>query len=430
MPTNLDRNSKADTHYLGFQGEGDYTDMAVDQSQERTDLAVSASYLRETSSARLAITYPRELSVCFRKKTGDAGIMINHGTSDGVSWTYRMRVSGNDLDCSENGALRVSLTLPGVAGTDRRFLAHWSTRQDLFDPTKVRSELSVYNFDTGVWAHAFATHNAATTNTGWDFNVAGYGAGTLAYDVRDILSVRVGKRFHSQAEAHEDWVDESTKPALLGRVRDAALPIVADIGVEGEFAGPAYLHAGATARDVDRRLVSPLVNVRMPSEFVIAKADHTDSGSRRLYRPAPGDPQFYLHAGQWWYVPVPAHMNKARVRAFIRMWSVDLGPCSMIYKAVSWANVPFAGEPLEAPVIYRTGGTFLSEDHASGGGEWVELGDLHLARDEFGCTSICIAHSFEFGVDSDEVDDTRFAVLAVTVEPYYLPSDPGFDITI
>lgn len=428
MPTILDRNSKADTMFLGLKADGGPADMAVDQSQERTDLTDNTTYLQETSSARLAITYPRELSVCFTKKTGDAGILVNHGTSNGVSWTYRMRVSGNDLDCSENGVLRVSVTLPGVAGTDRRFLAHWSTRQDLFDPTKVRSELSVYNFTTGVWAHAFATHSAATTNVAWDFNVGGYGAGTLAYDVGDMDTVRVGKRFHSQAEAHEDWVAESTKPDLLGRVRDAALPIAADIGIEGEFAGPAYLWAGATARDVDRRLVSPLVNVRLPSEFVIAKADYLDSGSRRLYRTAPGDPQFYLAAQHWWYVPVPPHMNKARVRIFVRMFTVDEGPCSMIFKAVSWANFPFAGEPAKTPVIYRTGGTFLSEDHASGGGEWVELGDLHLARDEFGCTSICIAHSFEFGVDSEAADDTRFAVLAVTVEPYYLPNDPGFDI--
>jgi len=422
MPTALDRNSKHDTVLLLDSAGG----LSVDISQERDNLTNNTTYLREASSARTAITTPREITVLFTAKSGDSGILVFHGTTDGASSTYRIDVTSGALRCLENGNLRVQATLPSLAVGDRSYAAQWSTRPE---GSSVRSELIVQCLTTGTYAHGFGTHAVGTTNTGWALQVAGYGNGpTSAYDIADIKGVRIGKRFHSQVEFVEDWVAESTKPDLLGRVRDAALPIVSDIGVEGEFAGPAYLHAGATARDVDRRLVSPLVNVRMPSEFLIAKADHTDTGSRRLYRPAPGDPHFYLHAGLWWYVPVPPHMNKARVRIFVRMFTVDEGPCSMIFKALSWANYPFAGEPAKAPVIYHTSGVFISEDHASGGGEWVDCGFLHLARDELGCTSICIAHSFESGADSEAVDDTRFAVLAVTVEPFFLPNDPGFDI--
>lgn len=418
--TDLHRLSKADTVFLGLVAGG----LAVDQSQERVDLTDNTTYLRESSSARTAITAPREISLLFTAKTGDSGILLNHGTNDGASSTFRVDVTGGVLRCLENGSVRVQAALPALSGSDREFIAQWSTRPE---GTQVRSELIVINDTIGTLAFAFATHAVGTTNSGWSLQVGGYGnAPTTPYDIADISGVRIGKRFHSMTEAVEDFRAESTKPALLGTVRDAVLPINADLGLEGQFAGPAYLLAGAAARDDDRRLISPLVNVRAPAEFSIAKADHTGD-NRRFYRTAPGDPGFYLAAQHWHVVPVPPNVNKARVRIFVRMHTVDAGPCDLIFAAYSWANFPFVGEAVKPPVIYRTGNTLINETHASGGGEWLDLGDVQLARDEFGLTSICLAHSFDYDEDSKAADDTVFAVLAIVVEPYSKPADPGFD---
>jgi hypothetical protein len=423
--TDLHRNSKADTRFLGLKGDGGVADMAVDISQERTDLTDNSTFLRESSSARTAITTPREISLLFTAKTGDSGILLNHGTNDGASSTFRVDVAGGILRCLENGTVRVEVALPALSGSDREFIAQWSTRPE---GSQVRSELIIINDTIGTLAFGFATHAVGTTSSSWNLQVGGYGNGpTSAYDVDDISGVRIGKRFHSMTEAVEDFRVGSTKPALLGTVRDAVLPINPDLGLEGQFAGPAYLLAGAAARDDDRRLHSPLVNVRAPAEFSITRADHTGA-NRRFYRAAPGDPGFYLAAQHWHCVPVPPNVNKARVRIFVRMHTTGDGPCDLIFAAHSWANFPFVGDAVKPQVIYRTGNTILNEDHASGGGEWLDLGDVQLARDEFGMTSICIAHSFDYDEDSDAADDTVFAVLAIVVEPYSLPAaDPGYD---
>ncbi len=432
--TALDRNSKADTQYLGLGVTP--AAVAVDQSQERTDLVDHTTYLQEASSARFALTYPRELTVCFTKKTGDEGILINHGTSTGASHTYRMRVFGTVLYCTENGSAVLSVALPDVTGTDRRFMAQWSTRPDVFDPSKVVSELTVYNFTTGAWSHAFATHTPATTNTGWDFNVGGYGAGVSAYDVTDIDTVRVGSRFHSQVEAREDWVDESTAPTIDGVLRSAALPISTgtEVGTSGEFAGPAYLWSGADARDADKRLVSPIVNVRAHAEFVIAKDDYTTPGRQNDFRPVPGATQYRWTLDHLWKRPVPPGCNRVRGRAYIRMFTVDAGPCEMFFRIYSIGNLPLKGAPLSPPIRYYGATATQQTDDAIGTGHWIDLGTCHVARDAVrpDFSTFALAHSFNNGGASKAASDTRFAVYAVQLEPYYQPSDAasGFDVAL
>lgn len=422
--TTLNRNSKADTVFLGLKGDGGPDDMAVDISQERTDLDYQTTYLREDSSARTAITTPREISLLFVAKTGDSGILINHGTNDGASYTFRIDITGGALRCLENGSVRCQVNLPGLAGSDREFVAQWSTRPE---GSQVRSELIIINDTIGTLAFSFATHAVCTTSTSWNLQVAGYGNGaSSAYDIGDINGVRIGKRAHSMPEAIEDWRAESTKPTLTATTRDAVLPIDADtdIAAVGGFAGPAYLFGGAAARDADRRLVSPLVNVRAPAEFNIAKADHTD-GSRKWFRPTPDDPAFYLSAQHFHYVPVPPNVSRAQVRIFVRVHTIDAGPCDMLFAAYSAAGWPFAGEPAQDLTYHRTGNTICNTDHPSGGGEWLDLGDVQIARDDWGMSSFMIAHSFDNGDDSEAADETLFSILAIIVEPFSAPASSG-----
>lgn len=433
--TDLDRNSKADTVFLAIKGGGGIPALAVDLSQERTDLTNNTTYLQEASSVRTAVTYPRELSVCFTKKTGDAGILVNHGNSAGSSYTYRMRISGNDLDCYENGNLVVSVPLPGVAGSDRRFMAHWSSRPDLLNPGQVRSELTVYNFATSAWDHAFATHTACTTNTAWDFNVGGYGAGTLAYDVADIDTVRVGTRFHSQVEAREDWVSESTKPSIDGVLRSAILPIDtgSDVGTSGDFAGPAYLWSGASTRAADKRLMSPVLNMRPLDQYAIEQADYVGDPTEQGFKAPPGAPTYRWTRGCVWRRIVPPGCNRVHARAFIRTWTIGDGPCEMLFRMYSVGNHHIGGVAPGALIPYHGATGSRQVDDASDGGGWVDLGVLPVARDSADpeLSTFMLAHSFDDGAVSSDVDETRFAVFAVTIEPFYQAGDAadGFPLT-
>lgn len=424
--TDLNRNSTADTVLLTLRDTAD-ADLAVDLSQERTDLDDQTTYAVELSSARAALTSPREVTVLFTAQTGDSGILVNHGTNNGASYTYRVQVSGGNLVCRENGSTIVTLALPSLTGSDRSFAAQWSTR-----PTDsgVRSEVTICCLDTGALAYGFAAHAAAATDPTWELNVAGYGSGASAYPLGKIDGVRLGKRFHSQAEFVEAWVAESTAPPVTGVLRGPVLPVDPDttIGDEGGFAGPAYLWAGAAARDADRRLLSPLVNQRAAAEYLISKGNHSD-GRASKYRPAPGFPTYWLGAQHWFYVPVPPNVNEARVQVFVRMLTTGVGPCDMLFRAYSLAGLQFVGEPAAELRYHVTDPVVLNADHGSGGGEWVDLGRVRLARDEWGMTSICVAHSFDLDVDSPAADDTLFCILAVRAEPVYVAGDAGgFDL--
>ncbi len=415
--TDLDRNSKADTVFLAKRADGGSADLEIDLSQERTDITYVATYLHESPSARTAITYPRELSILFWAETGDAGILINHGNVAGTSYTYRMRINTGALECMENGSLRVSVALPSLSlGGSRRYLAHWSTFAIGSD---VRSEVMVYCLDTDAAAHGFATHAATTTNVAWDLTIGGYGAGVSAYDVDLIDIVRIGQRFHSLTEAREDWINESTKPSVQGRLRDPTLPIEPRVADEGEFAGPCYLWSGAASRDNDRRLVGPVINLRPPAQFTVSTASYSDTP--QAFRDL-GSTGYKLGRSLLWYRPIPPGCNRVQARVHVRLFSLS-DPVDLGFRFYSFENFPFAGEP-KAPLASYFGDTvFLNTTHSVHSGQWVDLGSLAVKRDEWGCAVLALAHSFD--LDDSNVDDMRFAVRAVQVTPYYEPSDAG-----
>lgn len=417
--TDLDRNSKADTVFLGKRLDGGADDMAVDISQERIDLDYLGTYLEETASARTAITTPRELSMLFSAVSGDSGILLNHGNVAGTSYTYRMRVNAGALECMENGSLRVSVALPSlVLGGDQDYVAHWSTFPL---GSQVRSEVMVICLDTGVAAHGFATHAAPTTDATWNLTVSGYGAGVSGYDIDKIDAVRIGQRFHSTTEGYNDWVAESTKPTIAARLRGPTLPLTpaTRIADEGAFAGPGYLWPGAASRDDDRRLIGPVINLRAPAQFTISTGAYSSAPQRFRDLGASG---YKLTREHTWYRPLPPTCNRVYARAFVRLFSLS-DPVDLGFRFYSFANFPWAGEPKGVQASYFGSTVFLNTTHSVHGGQWVDLGSVAVKPDDWGYVPLALAHSFD--LDDSNVADMRFAVRAVQVAPYYLPAEDG-----
>ena len=213
------------------------TDPWIDLSQHRTNLADNTTYVSEANSARTALDAPREIAIVVTVESGEEGILAQLGDAGGYSW--RVRISGDVVEVAENALLRASADLPAVSKSPLAFLIHWSTHPD--GVSGVRHELAVYNFDAGEWAHAQATTGAGTMDATDTLTIgAGYsGAAPFDGGIAALGKVRVGRRFHSGCEAAEDFVAETTPPAVTMVRRGAPLVpdrSTLDIADDGAFA--------------------------------------------------------------------------------------------------------------------------------------------------------------------------------------------------
>lgn len=429
MPTAIHRNAKPDTVLLLDVVEADFF---VDLSENRTNLVDQTTYFDEANSARAAIDAPREISVVVDVTNADSGILVQLGNIGGYSW--RVRVSAtNAVEVAEGGVLLASVDLPSVGAVAKKYLIHWS--QHPSDAGAVRSELAVYNFDSAEWAHAQATHLAGAASATDTLTVCAGLAGASAFSggVAAFYSVRIGRRFHSTAEALEDWVAETTPPTVT-QVRRSA-PIVPDrttldLADDGSFAGPCYLWSGHAFEQSDRRLVSPLVNLRVQDPIRIRPDSATAAATQAWWRLAPGSSDMYLALPYLFYRPVPGKVNRARVRIFVRQ-TIEIGTetAEVRYRCYSITGLPLVGEPVAALSYRRTAQATCTNHHGSApNGEWLDLGELALEVDGWGCTWLALG--VDFDDDSPLVGDTRTHIHAVTIEPFALASGGGLDIAL
>lgn len=430
--TALNANSKSDTAFLGdARGGGGAAVLTVDLSSHRLDLTNNATYLQELASARTALSTPREITAYFEADDNDAGILINHGNALGTAYTYRVFIKAGAVEVYENGVLLASLDLPNVSPVDRAYALQWSTRMD--GSISAQSELTICDVTGGEYAHAFFRHTPASTSAAYAFNVCGYGAGVSAFPIAKVLAVRIGRRFHSSAEFKEDWIAATTPPTIGATLRDPPLPLTADVeqSTEAAFAGPAYLWSGYNTRQSDRRLVSPVANLRIIDAALSAGIlDNTFATPRQRYMRAWHDSR-YRFAGQTIvYRPISPKTNKVRARVSVRAASVGANPpVDMQFTLYSIAGFPFAGEAKKPkPVYYYT--TPVSVNVNTGlvavEGEWIDLGETRIAVDDWGCSLFVLAMAFDLDSGSADADDTRVILQALTIDPFYEVSDNGY----
>lgn len=415
--TSISALSKPDTVLLWFGAD----DTFVDASQYRQNLNDHSSYFDEAASARTAIAAPREITFQIYVSNTDTGVLVNHGTG------YRVQVfAGGIVRFYEGGAVLTSITVPGVNALQRQTLVQWSKR---LDPVTglARSEMMIYNYATGAYAHAAVTHasvapSALATITIW---AAGGGASTFT---GNITAYRIGRRFHAKTEVKEDWVSQRMPPGVYNRRRAPYLsPDRATLAVfgHGNLAGPQYLWTGSAYKAASARLVSPLVNMRTatPAELTNGYA----VGSVAWYRSPPGEPKYHLTIAHLFCVPVPHGVNRARVRIFLRQ-TAGATTCTTYWKMYSVANLATRDDPPAPDVWSSTAPATNATNHGTGVGAWLNLGDLALRRDDLGYTWLALGHSFGLDTGAPGEAATTCRIKAITVEPFYLDPSPGFDM--
>ena len=312
--------------------------------------------------------------------------------------------------------------LPNVGASLRMYRMQWSSR---LDGSVYKSELIAYDVASGAYALAFSQHTAGTTNATWDFEIAGHGAGLNGLPIAQIYLVRLGQRFHSMAEFKEDMVAESSPPTISATLRDAPLPGNSTIATEGHFAGPAYLWSGMNSRQVDRRLISPLVNWRAPTAATDTIAN-TFSPPRR-YMTAWDDNAYKLLGQTLAYVPVSPKVNRVRARINVNGYTVGVAVAPTQWRLYSVAGFPWAGEP-KKPLKYHQSATTtvaLAGGGAGGAGQWIDLGECQVMRDAGGQSVFVVACSFDLNSGSTNANNTRLVLLGLTIEPLFEPSDGG-----
>lgn len=427
MTTPISSYAKPDTVVLLDTSAGD---IFVDGSQYRANLTDNTTYVDEPYSARVAFRAPREIAIVVSASSDNSGVLAELGNAGGYSWRVKINAS-NEVEVAEESILRASVELPALSKDAVDYLIHWSMH--ITTAGYVRHELAVYNFDADEWAHAQATHSESFASSGHTLTVGAAFGGADAYDggLAAISKFRVGRRFHSLTEAAEDWIGLTTPPAVT-MVRRSA-PLVpdrwsTDLAQEGAFAGPAYLWSGHAFEQADRRLVSPLVNLRVHDPISIRHDAATQATTESWWRLAPGSSTMYLALPYLFACPVPGKVNRAHVRLFVRQ-TIEIGEetAEVRYRAFSMAGLPLVGEPIPALSYRRTAIATCAVNHGGTGmGEWLDLGALTLQVDAWGMTWIAVG--IEFDEDSLRVGDTRAHIHAVTVEPYAVASGGGLDI--
>lgn len=405
------------------------SDLFVDLSQNRTNLTDNTTYLSEAASIRTAFGAPREISIVVSASSDNVGVLAELGTVTSYSW--RVKLDSGVAEVAEAGVLRASVELPGLSKSQATYLIAWST---FSDGAGIRHELAAYNFDTGEWAHDQATHGASSMSADTLTVGAAFG-GAAAYDggLAAISKLRIGRRHHSGCEAAEDFVGLTTAPTMT-QVRRAA-PLVpdrlsTDIAQEGGFAGPAYLWSGHAFEQADRRLVSPLVNLRINDPIRLRHDGATQATTESWYRLAPGSSSMYLLLPYLFCRSVPGKVNRAHVRLHVRQ-TVEIGDetAEVRYRCYSMAGLPLVGEPVPPFTYRRTAVATCAVNHGgTGAGEWLDLGALALEIDSWGMTWLAVG--VEFDEDSALVGDTRAEINAVTIEPYAIASGGGLDIAL
>lgn len=429
----IDRNSKADTIGLFYNGGGGAADLVADYSQYAANLTNGTTHLRSTDS-RFAVRSPRELSMVASLSNTQTGILLNYGNTAGTEYMYRVDISMGVLYFRQNdGAEVIQVTAPGITGTASSYVIHWSTD---YDPIagSYYSEIMVVRVAASSYTITRATHAQPNApGAGFQFNILGYSTGTSAWSGGPSLvtSVRVSNRFHSTTEAKEDWISQSSAPSPLGyepptELAPTALDFytgdmgddVADAILDTDtFAGPAewlaVLHAGANRQ----RLYSPLLNVVFNNPPTLQNTwsptnwwktgSAIDSDTDRRYG-----------IGHVFVCPCPVTPAgtalTARVRVHVQGWVAAGAPggttprIDLRMRSSSEIVGDLGNVSLGNVVSYTT------NDGSGGVGTWADLGEVVLAQSE-GVTYLALGLDFSSGTGAAY---RRAKIKAIEVDCY------------
>ena len=247
------------------------TSATADLGPLATNLSSATGGAYEATSARLAIgTSAREVSATFDADSGSSGVILYHGNTALSAYGYALLMSSGVLTFQSNAVAMLLVTPPGISGSLQSFTAQLCTRANPLTTgasDAFVTEALVINNDTGAQSVTQLAHADAAVSASHNFSLGGIynGTATLVNQYTDPIDlVRIGSRFHATAEGFEDFTAGASFTGTGAIVSEPLCPMPAAIVADTNFAGPAYIQAGAQVKASARRLASPIVNAYSP----------------------------------------------------------------------------------------------------------------------------------------------------------------------
>ncbi len=389
-------NAKDDTLYYA-RGSG-YSDMADDLSQYNDDQVVGASWTYEPSPAsrfNVTSTWCAEASVDLDNT--DTGRFFAYANLS-LSLT-----AGGAVEPILNGAVQTGITLPGISGSDQRFVIAWATEPNLRTTgagDALRTELRAWNDSTGAYVQAVYTHALRTSGTAdfvwWASN-------------------------NAATETREDFIGATATPTLVTQSR-IEFPIPdhnSGLADAGELVGPIFAMGAASVRSMGLRLLSPIVNISYDERTTYEGPSLTNLPTQ--YALAAPDPLYTLLGNFVFYRPVPTFASLLRVRVNVQQWRTAGATDDRVHVRMYSMRRP----PNPVGPVVDSGSSFamfqasssIATSHGSGAaaGGWVDLGRLRPARNSEGHTWLALAIRIEDL--SGTPANNRLRINAINVDP-------------
>jgi hypothetical protein len=310
--------AKLGTRFLGrafVNGANGYTQLAVDDSQDDTDMTATATSITEDPAARYDQSHPR--TIAWRATQTNTSTGVIYAQSDGVGGQVQhIDTLSGAIRAFRSGVSLASLSLPGVSASSQSFLCAWISIANP-DTTgasdAVLSWLVARNLATGAVARQRFTHAAkpaSTERVSWGDRD---GAGTNPF-TGTLTMVGFHDRRMTLSELVNDFVSVTEEPSTEFVEDRMPLPFDIAMGLHSmdELHGPAAAWAARNHQQLRRRLATTMqVRYTTMPEFQVLGGTQPAPSKMRL---AVGSAAYQWYLG-WLHVwPVPAGCNEAWVQ--------------------------------------------------------------------------------------------------------------------
>lgn len=417
-------NAKDDTLFYAVDDGGGYADLATDLSQYADDMADDATWTYEDAPAtRFNVASLWTIEAHCEIDNNDTGYLYHYASASNA---MRLDVNGSgSIRAYLGGVLQATLALPGVDASADEFVIAWSCEPNLLTTgagNALRSELRVYNVSDDLYAQIVWTHAVRLTSSSgdavcWASDTAGSNSFTGT-----PWAIRISHgRFHPATETHEDFVAVTTAPTIAHATR-IEFPIVdprCDLADPGQFAGPVYAMGAASVRANALRSLSPIVAHDFTERTTYAGASWT--GLPTAWALAGPDPLYTLFGNFLFYRPVPAFVDRLRVRVQLQHWRTSGTTMDRVHvRAYSLRRPPHPVANVvdqDAANVIHSCDASNSSNHGSGAaaGAWLELGTMRVSRNSLDHTWLALALRLEDL--SGTPANNRVRLGAIAIEP-------------
>lgn len=385
--------AKHDTEYLANAATPTFAQLATDLTDHDQDFTDATTYcwLSSGSASRFALSDDgATIGVRVDLDNTSSGYGYSMTAGGTVRWGWQINGSGSLL-CVIGNLVVSTIALPAVGVTADTFVIHWAMTPNVLTTGASdawHSEVRIWNETesdrVGGANFSHAEPDLTSCQVVWGArNISG--SSTLGEDMHDVLW---SSRFHSVAEAHNDWIAPDSSRSF-----DSSTPIevptpdlASNFGDDGEFAGPHYAMAVAGTAANALTTASPAVNLVFVESPWMTNSHLLDQYWDDDFFGATS----YDAALQYTFLrPVPAAANYLKCRLHVQLHDPEAEDDYRLNVRIYSANRPplaggiaQVGDPLPPQAVTYADTQQLQAEHGSGttGGAWIDFDPIRVSR--------------------------------------------------